>query len=400
MISRPERNAEVHRSLGGDSHLFHPFEILVSGFSNSGKTSLISNLVGILSRKYKIGYLKHAAHGFDMDHQGKDTDRVRRSGARTVLISSPDQSALLSAETFDFVRQRSMVSGCELLLVEGHKDIPGRRILLIDRCARVLDAHRANCFDDVLAFVGSRENPAPHLLPHHVPYFHRDRIDAIADFVEESIKAETEKVPLCGLVLAGGYSTRMKKDKPFLTYHGIPQVEATFDLVSDFCDRTFVSCRKGQLESEGVSRLPQIHDRLIDFGPIGGLLSAMVEYPKSAWLVVACDLPYLDKDTLAALVSNRCPLKFATVYDSVLDGLPEPLCAIYEPGMRQKMFESLGRGHESLRKVLVTSNVKRLKPASDLALENVNDPTAYRKATNYFRTTLSCGGTQFGKVRR
>ncbi|HUV14674.1 MAG TPA: bifunctional molybdenum cofactor guanylyltransferase MobA/molybdopterin-guanine dinucleotide biosynthesis adaptor protein MobB [Acidobacteriota bacterium] len=398
MNSRPKQSAEGQRSFKGTPHLFQPYEILFSGFSNSGKTSLISNLVRILSRKYLIGYVKHAAHSFGMDHEGKDTDRVRRSGAKTVFISSPDQAALLSAGTFDFVRQRSMVSDCELLLVEGHKDIPGRRILLIDRSARVLEAHRVNGFDDVLAFVGPRENPAPDLLPHHVPYFHRDRIDAIADFVEELIKVETEKVPLCGLVLAGGYSTRMKKDKALLTYHGSTQVEATFDLVSDLCDRTFVSCRKGQLETGRVSRLPQIHDRLIDFGPVGGLLSAMVEYPKSAWLVVACDLPYLDKDTVAALVSNRRPLKFATVYDSALDGLPEPLCAIYEPGMRQKMFESLGWGHESLRKVLLNSNVKRLKPARDLALENVNDLTEYRKATNYFQTALRCGRVQSGKV--
>jgi len=388
MISRPKRNAEGQRSLRGVSHLFHPYEILVSGFSNSGKTSLISNLVGILSRKYRIGYVKHAAHGFDMDHEGKDTDRVRRSGAKTVFISSPDQAALLSAGTFDSLRQRSLVSDCELLFVEGHKDIPGRRILLIDRSARVLETRRVDGFDDVLAFVGLTDNPAPDLLPHDVPYFHRDRVDAIADFVEELINAETEKAPLCGLVLAGGYSTRMKKDKALLSFHGSTQVEATFDLVSDLCERTFVSCREGQFETGRISRLPQIHDRLIDFGPIGGLLSAMVEYPKNAWLVVACDLTYLDKETVAALVANRRPFKFATVYDSSLDGLPEPLCAIYEPGMRQRMFESLGWGNESLRKVLLSSNVKRLSLASDLALENVNDPAAYRKATSYFQTAL------------
>ncbi len=57
---------------------------------NSGKTTLITKLIPELKRReYRVGTVKHDTHGFDIDHEGKDTWRHKKSGAQTVVISSP-----------------------------------------------------------------------------------------------------------------------------------------------------------------------------------------------------------------------------------------------------------------------------------------------------------------------
>jgi molybdopterin-guanine dinucleotide biosynthesis protein B len=68
--------------------------ISVVGASNSGKTTFLEKLIPELTaRGYKVGVVKHDAHGFEMDREGKDTWRLKRAGAGVVAISSRDQFA-------------------------------------------------------------------------------------------------------------------------------------------------------------------------------------------------------------------------------------------------------------------------------------------------------------------
>ena len=59
----------------------HPFQVAFCGFSNSGKTTLMSRLVSSLKNRYAIGYYKHGCHHLDIDREGKDSSVVRESGA-------------------------------------------------------------------------------------------------------------------------------------------------------------------------------------------------------------------------------------------------------------------------------------------------------------------------------
>jgi molybdopterin-guanine dinucleotide biosynthesis adapter protein len=66
-----------------------PVTVQIVGFKNAGKTTLVCKLVELLhSRGYEVGTVKHDAHRFEMDHEGKDTWRHREAGARVVAISS------------------------------------------------------------------------------------------------------------------------------------------------------------------------------------------------------------------------------------------------------------------------------------------------------------------------
>ncbi len=186
--------------------------------------------------------------------------------------------------------------------------------------------------------------------------------------------------PLFGLVLVGGRSSRMKSDKAALSYHGKPQTEHCLDLLKPHCERAFLSCRKDQFDQQGFLDQPQIHDTFLDMGPMSGILSALRAYPQTAFLVVACDLPLLDATTLAALVAAREPHRLATAFKGSQNGLPEPLCAIYEPQCYAQMLEFLSRGITCPRKVLLNSPAHLLTPPNLNALVNANDPEAYRTA--------------------
>lgn len=196
-----------------------------------------------------------------------------------------------------------------------------------------------------------------------------------------------EKQSLYGLVLIGGRSTRMKKDKGTLQYHDKPQALFCYELLSEFCDKVFISNRQDQTQEDAVRDYPQIHDHeeFDGIGPLGGILSAMQKYPEVPWLVLACDLPYVKRQTLTTLIENRDPQKLATAYASVHNHLPEPLCAIYEPQGRGRLLEFLHKGVNCPRKILINSDIKLLEQSDKIGLENVNTPEEYQAALNQLK---------------
>jgi molybdenum cofactor guanylyltransferase len=185
---------------------------------------------------------------------------------------------------------------------------------------------------------------------------------------------------LFGLVLAGGASTRMRTDKATLDYHGQPQLRWAFELLSKSCAATFVSVRPDQREDPSRAGYPQIVDRQPGIGPIAGISAALLEHPKAAWLVLACDLPFLTEQTLQHLIAHRDPHKLATAYRSAHDGLPEPLCAIWEPAAREPVLAYLASGKQCPRKFLINSDVALLDLPERQALDNVNTREEFEQA--------------------
>jgi molybdopterin-guanine dinucleotide biosynthesis protein A len=182
---------------------------------------------------------------------------------------------------------------------------------------------------------------------------------------------------LYGLVLAGGRSTRMRADKAALDYHGRSQLAAAVQLLEPFVARAFVSVRADQVDDPVRAGFAQIIDREPDRGPIAGIMAAQAQHEDAAWLVLACDLPFLDAPTLAALVRARDPACDATAYLSAHDGLPEPLCAIYEPPSRAKLAAFVAQNGLCPRKFLAQAIAKFLAAPSARVLDNINTRAEY-----------------------
>lgn len=181
---------------------------------------------------------------------------------------------------------------------------------------------------------------------------------------------------LYGLVLAGGRSTRMGRDKATLVYRGRPQVDVARELLAGVCASVFVSCRPDQAGLTGAL----LHDRYDNIGPLAGILTAMDAHPDKAWLVLACDLPFLDRATLDELIARRDASKPATAFRGRIDGLPEPLCAIYEPKMRERLHAFVREGVTCPRKALIRSEATLLDLPNPFALENANRPEEAERA--------------------
>jgi molybdenum cofactor guanylyltransferase len=182
------------------------------------------------------------------------------------------------------------------------------------------------------------------------------------------------------LVLAGGQSKRMRKDKAALVYHGRSQLEWAVSFLQPHVERVFVSVRPDQTNDPVRSRFEQIVDTEPNLGPIAGIMAAQAKYPDVAWLVLACDLPFLDEGTLTTLIAARDPNRLATAFRSSHDVLPEPLCAIYEPASREAILAHIASGKNCPRKFLINSDVQLLDEPNPHALDNVNTPDEYGSA--------------------
>jgi molybdenum cofactor guanylyltransferase len=146
---------------------------------------------------------------------------------------------------------------------------------------------------------------------------------------------------------------------------------------------------------------PQIVDRQPGAGPITGIAAALLEHPKAAWLVLAGDLPLLTHATLDHLIERRDPARLATAYRSVHDGLPEPLCAIWEPHVREALLAYMAGGKQCPRKFLIGANPLLLEAPQARALDNVNTAEEFSAASEALNKepgswALDSGQNEFG----
>jgi molybdopterin-guanine dinucleotide biosynthesis adapter protein len=106
--------------------------VSIVGKSNSGKTTLIEKMIRELIRRgWRVGTIKHNMHGFEIDHEGKDSWRHKRAGARTTVIASPHQVAVVEDVDRDYdigeLRDR-YIRDVDIVLVEGYKKNPYPKI--------------------------------------------------------------------------------------------------------------------------------------------------------------------------------------------------------------------------------------------------------------------------------
>jgi molybdopterin-guanine dinucleotide biosynthesis protein A len=172
----------------------------------------------------------------------------------------------------------------------------------------------------------------------------------------------------------------MGRDKAALRYGDKPQSLVAYELLAQCCAKVFLSCRQGQ-----TADLPVIRDVVEDIGPMGGILSALAAHPDKAWLVLACDLPFLTEATLRHLIAHRDATQLATAFRSAHDRKPEPLCAIYEPAIAEPLREFVARDEQCPRKALIKLGVPLLELPEARALDNVNHPHEFEEARSALR---------------
>ena len=155
----------------------------ITGWKNSGKTTLTERLVAELVRRgWNVSTVKHAHHDFDIDKPGADSFRHRQAGATEVAIVSGKRWALMhelrgeDEPTLEAILSR--LAPCDIVLVEGYKreahdKIETRRLEARDRAP--LSANDPH----IVAIAADFAVPGERL-----PVFDLDDTKSIADFIE------------------------------------------------------------------------------------------------------------------------------------------------------------------------------------------------------------------------
>jgi len=352
-------------------------EFAVIGTTCNNIRVLCDAIMKALSAKYKCAYV-------DAEH--KDKEFAETQDAFIAYTDKISFKEFRLKKELDKFRYHQLFNESDLILVNGNHHEASKQIVVIDKVKEASLQKRISQLTNVqLILLLDNSNEIFDFVKEAVPNWKQlpilglNETNDIISFLEKQM--EKSVGTLNGLVLAGGKSLRMGYDKSSIEWHGKEQRYYMADLLKQYCDEVFISCRADQ-QNEVDSHYKTLPDTFVDLGPYGAILSAFREKPDAAWLVVACDLPLLDIETLQYLVAHRNPSAVATTFESPFDGLPEPLITIWEPKAYPVLLSFLSQGYTCPRKALRNNDVHIIKAENADALMNVNTQDELEKVKN------------------
>lgn len=178
---------------------------------------------------------------------------------------------------------------------------------------------------------------------------------------------------LHGLVLAGGRSSRMGRDKADIAYGSLPQWRAVADLLTSVCVRVWWSCTEAQRAAWKIGDAG-IVDQAPGLGPAAGLHAAFTRVPRVAWIVLGCDYPDLHALDVQALAAARAPDADAIAFTpATSDGL-DPMLSLWEPAAQAAFLQRFAAGERSPRRMLQAVRLRTITPHDPTRLLDRNTP--------------------------
>lgn len=353
-----------------------PFLFAVSGVKNSGKTTLITKLIPIF-KKYGlcVATIKHDGHDFEADVPGTDTHAHMQAGAHGTAVFSKTKYMIVKQE--EKVSEQGLAEyfpEADIILLEGFKYSGYPKLELV----RKGNSEGSVCHNQGLIAIVSdfdvkqNRNKAVPLLDLNDP-------EEVAEFILDYWFIETR---LSMVVLAGGKSSRMGKDKSDLLYEGQTFLQRQIDKgkalgIADI----FVSGYQGMMCTERI-----VKDRYPQKGPLGGLEATFREVKTPFCLVMTVDVPLVTVEVLRGLVRE---FRRAWMYGSAKAACVlkhgeriEPLLGIYRVNLADaietEIVEGKGRVFCFLEKIGYDVSESYTPEA---VFENINRLEDYQKMT-------------------
>jgi len=166
-------------------------------------------------------------------------------------------------------------------------------------------------------------------------------------------------------ILAGGSSRRFGEDKALAPLHGRPLLAHVLERTAGLAAETFIVTNRPAAYAQFGQRL--VEDLLPGYGALGGLHTAL-HYAAQPWLLVlACDLPLVNRALLEYMLTLTEGVEAVMPY---LAGLPEPLHALWSKACLAPVDEALARGERRMVSILPAI---RLRPVTQAEIE-IYDP--------------------------
>lgn len=178
-----------------------------------------------------------------------------------------------------------------------------------------------------------------------------------------------------GLAACGGKSTRMGRDKAFISYHGQPQSLMVYHLLETLCEKTFVSCSHMQASYINAEcNILTDDERYADAGPAASLLTAVNNFPGKNFLILGCDYPLLTEAELKKFVSGINNETFAAAFFNPEAEKYEPLIAYYSAAAANLFSDAYSDAPISLQHFLKDHHAAKYIPQNKAVIKSVDTP--------------------------
>lgn len=180
------------------------------------------------------------------------------------------------------------------------------------------------------------------------------------------------------IILSGGKNTRMNgKTKAFLNIDGYRFIDNILLASSDYKEK-IISCNdiSKYLEFKDVKL---VVDKFKEIGPIGGIYSSLKETALDEALIVAGDMPFLNKEILNFLGNYKFN---EDVLVPVTNGKVQPLCSIYKKRVLETILKMIEEKDYKLKNLLNRLNVKYIDIENGENFSNINTVYEYEKILN------------------
>ena len=176
---------------------------------------------------------------------------------------------------------------------------------------------------------------------------------------------------LSGIILAGGLSSRMGRDKGLLPHKGRLLVEYSIEVMKTLCSEIIISSNNSAYEQFGHRVVKDIHQQT---GPIGGLYAALSASNTNDAIICPCDMPFISADTFHQLlkVNNR-----AVVVQSNTDKL-YPTLGYYNKSCLPTILQQIEQGNYKMQCLIKELNAHSVKIDDARSLLNFNSPEDIR----------------------
>jgi molybdopterin-guanine dinucleotide biosynthesis protein A len=170
-----------------------------------------------------------------------------------------------------------------------------------------------------------------------------------------------------GIILAGGQSSRMGKEKGLIQWKGKTLIENAIAILSPLCEHIFISANNDHFDSFGY---PVVGDLFPDCGPMGGIFSALTKSETLNNIVIPSDTPFVTPALYRYLISHQGSFDVIVPVDH--DSFYQPLCAVYSRSVLPAMETQINERILGFTPLLSKVDIKAVHLDSALGFYNSN----------------------------